>query len=122
LTKALVEKTHEGELPHHLGYLKHSASEGGNARNGKGKNKLVTGHGKLEIDSPRDRKGSFEPELARKHQTRFAGTQQGQIYFTTNELKPDKYLSVKDSAISTFLKKNRTLLTHSSMWDSSVFK
>tara|TARA_Y100000294_G_C8238986_1_gene209966 strand:+ start:275 stop:460 length:186 start_codon:yes stop_codon:yes gene_type:complete len=36
----------------------------------------------------------------------FTVTQLGQIYFTTNELKPDKYLSVKGSAILTFFSKN----------------
>jgi len=73
LTKALVEKALDGELTHHLGYPKHSASKGGNARNGKGKKSLLTDHGKLEISSPRDREGSFDPKLVKKRQTRFDG-------------------------------------------------
>ena len=73
LTKALVEKALDGELTHHLGYPKHSPSKSGNARNGKSKKGLLTDHGKMEIDSPRDRNASFEPMLVKKHQTRFDG-------------------------------------------------
>lgn len=73
LTKALVEKALDGELTHHLGYPKHLPSKGGNARNGKSKKGLLTDHGKLEIASPRDRNGSFEPVLVKKRQTRFDG-------------------------------------------------
>ena len=73
LTKALVEKALDGELTHHLGYSKHLASKSDNARNGKSKKGLLTDHGKMEIVSPRDRNGSFEPELVKKRQTRFDG-------------------------------------------------
>jgi len=73
LTKALVEKALDGELTHHLGYSKHSASKSDNARNGKSKKGVLTDHGKMEIVSPRDRNGSFEPELVKKRQTRFDG-------------------------------------------------
>lgn len=73
LTKALVEKALEGELTHHLGYPKHSPSKSVNARNGKGKKRLISSHGEMEIASPRDRNGSFEPELVKKRQTRFEG-------------------------------------------------
>ena len=73
LTKVLVEKALDGELTHHLGYSKHSPSKGDNARNGKSKKGLLTDHGRMEIVSPRDRNGSFEPELVKKRQTRFDG-------------------------------------------------
>ena len=73
LTKALVEKALDGELTHHLGYPKHSSSKSDNARNGKSKKGLLTDHGRMEIVSPRDRNGSFEPELVKKRQTRFDG-------------------------------------------------
>jgi len=73
LTKALVEKALDGELTHHLGYPKYSSSKNDNARNGKSKKGLLTDHGKMEIVSPRDRNGSFEPELVKKRQTRFDG-------------------------------------------------
>ena len=73
LTKALVEKALDGELTHHLGSSKHSASKSDNARNGKSKKGVLTDHGKMEIVSPRDSNGSFEPELVKKRQTRFDG-------------------------------------------------
>ena len=73
LTKALVEKTLDGELTHHLVYPKHSSSKSDNARNGKSNKGLLTDHGRMEIVSPRDRNGSFEPELVKKRQTRFDG-------------------------------------------------
>ena len=73
LTKALVEKALDGELTHHLGYPRHSPSKGGSARNGTSKKGLLTGHGKMEIASQRDRDGSFEPTLVKKRQTRFDG-------------------------------------------------
>ena len=73
LTKALVEKALDGELTHHQGYPKYSSSKNDNARNGKSKKGLLTDHGKMEIVSPRDRNGSFEPELVKKRQTRFDG-------------------------------------------------
>ena len=73
LTKALAEKALDGELTHHLGYPKHSSSKSDNARNGKSRKGLLTDHGRMEIVSPRDRNGSFEPELVKKRQTRFDG-------------------------------------------------
>jgi len=73
LTKVLVERALEGELTHHLGYPKNGSSKSGNARNGKGKKGLITDHGKMEIASPRDRNGTFDPVLVKKRQTRFDG-------------------------------------------------
>jgi len=75
LTRALVEKALEGELTHHLGYAKHSASasKDGNARNGKSRKGLITDQGKIEIATPRDRNSSFDPQLIKKRQTRFDG-------------------------------------------------
>src|SRR5579872_5284599 len=75
LTGALVERALEAELGEHLGYEPHAA-EGrgsGNSRNGKGKKTLITDLGELPIEVPRDRNGTFEPVLVKKHQTRFTG-------------------------------------------------
>jgi transposase-like protein len=60
----------------HLGYEPHMEPPGGsgNTRNGKGKAKtLVTEHGPVRIRAPRDRDGSFEPQIVRKRQRRFEG-------------------------------------------------
>jgi len=75
LTKALVERMLAGELNHHLGYEKHSvAGRGsGNSRNGKSQKTLKGEAGEMTIEVPRDRNGTFAPQLIEKHQTRFAG-------------------------------------------------
>ena len=76
LTKRLVERAMEVELTDHLGYEPHMEPPGGagNTRNGRGKPKtLVTEHGPVRIQAPRDRDGSFEPKIVRKRQRRFEG-------------------------------------------------
>lgn len=72
LTKMTVEAALGAEMEDHLGYEKH-APEGrntGNSRNGKSSKKLKGKHGVVEIDTPRDRNGTFEPKLLGKYQTR----------------------------------------------------
>jgi putative transposase len=75
LTKRLVERAMEVELTDHLGYEPHLEPPGGagNARNGTTPKTLVTEHGPVQIDAPRDRNGSFEPQIVRKRQRRFEG-------------------------------------------------
>ena len=75
LTKRLVERAMEVELSDHLGYEHGQAPPGGagNARNGTTPKTLVTEHGPVRIDTPRDRRGSFEPRIVRKRQRRFEG-------------------------------------------------
>jgi putative transposase len=75
LTKALVERALEGELTHHLGYEKNDpvGYGNGNSRNGKSRKTLKSEQGEVQIAVPRDRQGSFEPQLVRKHQTRWDG-------------------------------------------------
>jgi putative transposase len=75
LTGALVERALEAELTEHLGYEEHSA-EGrgsGNSRNGSGEKTLETEQGPIPVEVPRDRNGTFEPQLVKKHQRRFTG-------------------------------------------------
>lgn len=72
LTKLTVEAALNAELDDHLGYDKH-APEGrgsGNSRNGSTPKTLKGSHGEVEIQTPRDRKGHFEPQLVAKGQTR----------------------------------------------------
>jgi putative transposase len=75
LTKRLVERALEVEITDHVGYERHQEPPGGaqNTRNGKSRKTLQTEHGPVEIDAPRDRDGSFEPQLVRKRQRRFEG-------------------------------------------------
>ncbi len=75
LTKLLVEKALDAELTEHLGHDRHEsvANAYGNTRNGKSKKTLKGEFGELPIEVPRDRHGSFEPQLIPKHQTRWNG-------------------------------------------------
>lgn len=75
LTKALVERMLSGEMNYHLGYAKHDvAGHGsGNSRNGNSRKTLKGEAGEITIEVPRDRNGTFEPQLIEKHQTRFEG-------------------------------------------------
>lgn len=75
LTKALLERALNAELTEHVGYEKHDpvGYNSGNSRNGTTRKKLKGDFGELELETPRDRNGSFEPQLVSKGQTRFAG-------------------------------------------------
>ena len=75
LTKRLVEKAMDAELTHHLGYEKNNpdGKNTGNSRNGKYSKTLKGDLGKLPINIPRDRNGEFDPQIIKKHQTRFDG-------------------------------------------------
>jgi putative transposase len=75
LTKRLVERAMEVELIDHLGYEPHQEPPGGagNTRNGSTSKTLITESGAVEIQTPRDRAGSFEPQIVRKRQRRFEG-------------------------------------------------
>ena len=73
--KAVLERAMNAELTYHLGYEKHdpAGNNSGNSRNGTS-NKTVKGDfGELEIEVPRDRISTFEPQILPKHQTRFTG-------------------------------------------------
>jgi putative transposase len=75
LTKRLVERAMEVELTDHLGYEPHQEPPGGtgNTRNGATPKRLLTEHGAVPINTPRDRDGSFQPQIVRKRQRRFEG-------------------------------------------------
>ena len=71
LTKIAVETALNAELDDHLGFDKHEQSDSENSRNGYTSKTLQTEDGQFEVDTPRDRSGSFEPQLVKKHQRRF---------------------------------------------------
>jgi putative transposase len=74
-SKAVLERALGAELTEHLGYEKHDpAGYGkGNARNGTTEKTLKGKSGEVTIEVPRDRNGTFEPQIVKKHQTRFDG-------------------------------------------------
>ncbi|RJG50513.1 IS256 family transposase [Motilimonas pumila] len=71
LKKITVEAALNAEMDEHLGYDKHTPSKSKNTRNGKSSKRIKTEDGEFELDTPRDRLGSFDPKLVKKHQTRF---------------------------------------------------
>lgn len=71
LTKVTVETALNAELDEHLGYERHESSESSNSRNGYSSKTLRTEDGQFELNTPRDREGSFKPQLVKKQQTRF---------------------------------------------------
>jgi putative transposase len=78
LTKALMESAMGAELTNHLGYEKgdRASKKAGNHRNGSSKKTLIGEDGPVEIEVPRDREGTFEPQIIPKGQRRFDGFDQ----------------------------------------------
>jgi len=75
LTAALVTRALETELDHHLGYEtgEDPPEEQPNRRNGRNSKKLRTNQGEITVGVPRDREGSFEPQIVPKRQRHFDG-------------------------------------------------
>jgi transposase-like protein len=76
LTKTVIETALGEEMTEHLGYEKHDPAGAGtgNIRNGtRGKTVLTDASGHVEIDVPRDRQGTFEPQIVKKRQRRLNG-------------------------------------------------
>ena len=103
LTKITVEAALNAELDDHLGYSKHEPSHSENTRNGFSSKTLKTEAGQFEIDTPRDRNGSFEPKLVQKQQTRFTSMD-------------DKILSLYAKGMST----REIVETFKEMYDADV--
>ncbi|MEU0077644.1 IS256 family transposase [Micromonospora tulbaghiae] len=76
LTKTVLETALNEEMTEHLGYEKHESAgvESGNVRNGtRAKTVLTDSTGPVQIDVPRDRAGTFEPQIVKKRQRRLSG-------------------------------------------------
>jgi putative transposase len=75
LTKAVLERALQGEMAEHLGYAKHdpAGNNSGNSRNGVTCKTLKGDFGEVELETPRDRNGEFEPQIIKKNQTRWTG-------------------------------------------------
>jgi len=70
LTKQVIEAALGAEMEEHLGYSKNQQTHKTNTRNGYTKKILKGSHGEVEIATPRDRKGTFDPKLVKKRQNR----------------------------------------------------
>jgi putative transposase len=73
LKKALAERMLQAELSHHLEQQRNAPESTRNHRNGSSKKSVLAAEAKLTLDIPRDRDGSFEPQLVAKHQRRLPG-------------------------------------------------
>jgi putative transposase len=75
LTKEVIEALYEGELTDHLGYPKHkqNSSHDGNNRNGKSKKSVQSSFGEIDLAPPRDRLGTFDPQVVKKRQNDITG-------------------------------------------------
>src|SRR6516164_51799 len=75
VTKAILERALQAEMRDHLGYEKHDPAghHRGNTRNGKSPKTLKGDFGELELETPRDRKATFDPKIVAKGQTRWTG-------------------------------------------------
>lgn len=70
LKKITVEAALNAEMDEYLGYERHQPSDNSNSRNGYSSKTLQTEDDTFNVDVPRDRDGSFEPQIVRKCQTR----------------------------------------------------
>lgn len=86
LTKVTVERALNVELDDHLGYDKHEVSRTSNSRNGTTSKTLRTEDGQFELNTPRDREGSFEPKLVKKNQTRFTSMDDKILFLYAQEM------------------------------------
>lgn len=75
LTKMIIEAAAEGEMDEHLGYTKHDPAgrDGANSGNGSRSKAVLTDIGPVEVAMPRDRDGTFEPQIVGKRQRRLGG-------------------------------------------------
>ena len=107
LTKITVETALNAELEDHLGFGKGEESDAGNNRNGYTSKTLQTEDGSFELDTPRDRAGSFEPQLVKKHQRRFTSMDDKILFLyaqgmTTREIV-ETFKEMYDADVSTTL-------------------
>jgi transposase-like protein len=88
LTKNVLETGLEAEMSEHLGYDKHEPAgrNRANSRNGTRAKKVLTDVGPVDIEVPRDRDGSFEPQLVKKRQRRLSGVDEMVISLTAKGL------------------------------------
>jgi putative transposase len=88
LTRTVLETALDAEMTEHLGYEKHDPAgrDGGNSRNGTRAKTVITEVGPVQVEVPRDRDGTFDPQVVRKRQVRLGGIDQIVISLTARGL------------------------------------
>lgn len=78
LTKDVIEALYDGEVTDHLGYSKHEQGKRkeNNARNGYSSKTVNSHSGELELTVPRDRNGTYEPQIVKKYETDITGIEE----------------------------------------------
>jgi putative transposase len=76
LKKITVEAALNAEIDEYLGCEKHAKSVVKNSRNGMSTKRIKTEDAEFDLDTPRDRDGSFEPKLVKKNQSRFTSMEE----------------------------------------------
>lgn len=78
LTKDVIEAIYDGEITDHLGYKKNEQGKRkkGNARNGFTSKTVNSNSGEMDLSVPRDRNGSYDPEIVKKYQTDITGIEE----------------------------------------------
>ncbi len=71
----MINRSLEAEMQAHLGHERHGKASG-NPRNGSSRKTVQSTVGNLQIETPRDREGTFEPQLLPKRQVRLAGMEE----------------------------------------------
>jgi transposase-like protein len=112
MSKITIEAALNAELDDHLGYDKHEVTDSSNSRNGYTSKTILTEDGRFEIDTPRDRKGDFEPKLIKKNQRRMPSVQDKVMHFYTRGLSTreiaDTFKDLYDADVSPALISNIT--------------
>jgi putative transposase len=75
MLKEVLQETAKEELTSHLGYEKNQTSDNINSRNGYNKKKINSKYGQVDVEIPRDRDSSFEPQLVKKRETILEGSE-----------------------------------------------
>lgn len=124
LTKVTVERALNAELDEHLGYERNEESSNSNSRNGTTSKTLRTEDGQFQLDTPRDREGSFSPKLVKKNQTRFTSMDDKILFLyaqgmTTREIvKTFKELYDADASPSLISKVTDAVIEEVIEWQS----
>ncbi len=75
LTKNVIEAMYDGEITDHLGYQKNEQGkrQDNNARNGFTSKTVNSNSGEMELSTPRDRNGTYDPQIVKKYQKDITG-------------------------------------------------
>lgn len=75
ILKEVIQTASQEELTSHLGYDKHEESNTKNYRNGHNNKTIKSKYGNIDVSIPRDREGSFEPQLVKKREVILNGSE-----------------------------------------------